>query len=306
MTFARRIIDVRFHLGKGSFGEDGADTVDLKGLRCAATITKSGGVSMTELNLRIWGAPLSTMNALTILGKPITHGRNNTVIISAGDEVNGVAVVFAGLITEAWVDPRAAPQVSFVVTAHTGYLDALKPVPATSYNGSVSAATIVAGIAAQMTTPGIDPNSDGKAVVGLAFENGGVDVQLRDVYLAGTLLDQLQSIARAGNFNAIIDNGTVAIWPADGTRGGEIPLISPSTGMVGYPVYTQNGISVTTLFNPAIIFGGKVKVETDLTPAAGLWSPYAVSHELASETPGGPWFTRLECNLFGQPQAIAT
>ena len=64
--------------------------------------------------------------------------------------------------------------------------------------------------------------------------------------------------------------------------------------MVGYPTFTGNGLSLRTVFTPAAVIGGKVKVESELTPANGEWPVTVVHHELESLTPNGAWFTHLE------------
>lgn len=290
MTFARRQIDVRFQLGEGAFGESGFDTVDVTGLRVSASIVKAGGVSMSYLQMRVYGLDLSTMNRLSTLGKPLVDGRNNTVTVTAGDDVSGKAIVFSGIINNAWTDGRAAPEMMFNVEAFTGLLDSYRPLPPTSFPGSADAAVIVAGLAAQM---------------GYAFENGGVNVQLANPYFAGTGRAQLESVARAGNFNFFVDDTlgavpTLAIWPKDGVRNGLTPLVSAETGMIGYPAHTQNGISVTTVYNPNIVFGRQIEIRSSLTPAQGQWAVYSVRHELESETPGGQWTTTAECTVLGR------
>jgi hypothetical protein len=286
MTYARRRLNMTFKLGQGSFGDGGFDTVKVTGLRASATISKAGGVSLSELNLRIYGLPLSVMNQLSTLGKPLIEGRNNTVIVEAGSDDAGDAIVFAGTIAEAWVEMEGAPDGVFIVSAYTGLLDALRPLPPSSFPGHADAATIMAGLAVQM---------------GYAFENSGVSVQLANPYFAGAGRRQAETCARAGNFNFFIDDttNTLAIWPRNGSRGGAIPLLSKDTGLKGYPAHTQNGIVVTTLFNPSITFGGQVEVRSILTPANGRWTVFSVVHDLEAETPDGQWFTRLQCTVLG-------
>jgi hypothetical protein len=288
MTFLAREIDVKFQLGQGNFGESGADTVEVTGLRVNCTIQKNGGVSLSRLAMKVYGLSLSTMNQLSTLGKPLITGRNNRVTVTAGD-ANGKAVVFSGIIQEAWVDPNAAPEVAFVVDAFTGLLDALRPLPASSFQGSADAATIVAGLAQQMS---------------YAFENAGVSVKLSNPYFPGTGKQQLDAVARAGDFNCFIDDvsNTVAIWPRDGQRGGQVPLISAETGLVGFPMHTQDGVIVTSLFNAAIVFGRAIDVQSVLTPANGQWTVFAVTHELGTQDPGAPWFTKAMCTVLGRAQ----
>lgn len=284
MSFSRRHIDLTFRLGQGNFGDGGFNTVKLSGLRATATISKAGGVSMTGLNLSVYGMPLDLMNQLSTLGKPLVDGRNNTVTVEAGSDDTGMAVVFIGTIFQAWADLQNAPDGVFTVEAHTGLLDALRPLAPTSFNGAADAATILSGLAQQM---------------GYSFENTGVSTQLSYPYFSGSGRDQAMACAEAGNFNILFDNTTLAIWPKGGARGGASVLISPDTGMVGYPTWTANGLVLTTLFNPSIAFGGTVQVDSSITPAKGQWTVFKVDHDLQSETPNGRWFTRLEATVLG-------
>ncbi|MGA9869288.1 MAG: hypothetical protein WBQ75_22880, partial [Acetobacteraceae bacterium] len=163
-----------------------------------------------------------------------------------------------------------------------GLQDAMRPVPPTSYPGTPDAAVILAGLADQM---------------GYAFENNGVSVILSQPYFPGTARTQALACAKAANIEMFIDDTsqTLAIWPKGGNRGGEIPLISKDTGMVGYPAYSGGQqMRVTTLYNPSIRFGGQVKVQSSITPADGEWTVNKITHHLESMMPGGEWFTYLE------------
>lgn len=287
MTFVRRRLTIRFQLGDdgAAFDASGNNTFEISGIRASANISKAGGVSMAQLSLTAYGLPLSVMNKLTLLGKPLVDGRNNTVTVSAGDDESGLAVVFQGTISEAWVDARNAPQVALVVSAFSGLVTALKPTPPVSFRGSIDASLAASGIAQQ---------------AGLVFENSGVSTRISDPYLTGTALQQLQQLAQAGKFDYTIDDGTLAIWPKGGSRKGASVLISPETGLIGYPMRTENGVEVQTLFNPAIVFCSQIQIKSSLTPANGDWTVFRLSHDLESETPNGKWFTTMECSILGQ------
>lgn len=292
MAFAKRFIDLKFQLGEGSFGSGGADTVSLSGLRCSANITKAGGVSMSNLDLKAWGMPLDTMNRLTVLNKlALPQARFNTVTVSAGDEESGASVCFQGTIQEAWADGRNAPDVMFHVSAFSGLFETIKAVPPTSYSGTVDVATVVAGIAQQMS---------------LSLENSGVTAKIATPYLPGSLGSQLKAIAQAAHINYQIDTAeqVLAIWPKGKARDGEIIELSPSTGMIGYPSFTQNGVQILSLYNPSLVFGRKVSVKSDFTAANGTWVIASISHNLDADIPGGVWFTEIECTLLGQEVAI--
>jgi hypothetical protein len=279
MAFTRKRIDLQFSLGQGAFGDTGTNTVTLSGLRASAQIQQAGGASMGKLTLRVHGMTLSMMNQLSALTTQVMMTRKNSVTVSAGDDVSGVAAVFAGEIAEAWVDANSAPDVAFHVGAFAGLLQAVQPVPPTSYPGHADCATIMAGLATLM---------------GLKFESNNVSVQLSTPYFPGSPRDQAMRCADAANVNWVIDNGTLAIWPKGGSRGGTVPLISPDTGMIGFPQFNGVGIAVNTLFNPTIAFGQTVQVQSSLTVACGNWFVSALVHNLESETPGGAWMTQFQ------------
>jgi hypothetical protein len=94
--FTHKKIDVTFTKGKGNFAESGTNTVKLSGLRVSAMITKAGGEFQGAVDMSIWGLTLSKMNDLAALGQRINldaEQLNNSVLIEAGDDENGMAVV---------------------------------------------------------------------------------------------------------------------------------------------------------------------------------------------------------------------
>lgn len=105
---------------------------------------------------------------------------------------------------------------------------------------------------------------------------------------------QALTLAQHAGIEHIIENNTLAIWPTGHARQGDAIMISPETGMIGYPIFNQPSITVSTIFNPAIKYGGKMQVQSNLTPACGLWSINMVDLELDSMMPHGKWDARLK------------
>lgn len=278
MSFVRRQINVTFTLGTGAFGESGKNTVKLSGLRIAAKIVKAGGPSMSTLQMQVYGMTFSQMNQLSTLGMQLILVRRNTVTVEAGDDEGGFATVFVGTITNAWADMQSAPDVPFRVEAHTGLIESVSTAAPSSFTGPTNVSVVMSSLATQM---------------GLSFENSGVSVQLSNPYFYGSPRNQAKAAAQAAGIEWIIDNGKLAIWPKGQARGGQIPLISPDTGMINYPAYTSKGVSVQTLFNPSIGYGEKVKVQSSLTPANGEWVVCGLDYDLDAQVIGGKWMTTV-------------
>ena len=65
--------------------------------------------------------------------------------------------------------------------------------------------------------------------------------------------------------------------------------------MVAYPELFSAQLIVKSLFNPQIIPGGKITVQSEITPANGTWIINTLTYELESTTPHGKWFETMEC-----------
>ena len=280
MAFKKKLLSVSFQLATGTFDGTDSNTLKLDGLRISSTIQKAGGSSLGTAEIRIYGMTLSQMNQLSTLGMQVMLVPRNIVSLSAGEEGSSMGLVFIGQITNAYADFQAAPDVPFFVQAHVLAGDAVRMIPPTSTKGSADVATLLSGFATQL---------------GLTFENNGIDIKLSNPYLSGSILDQAQEVVNAAGiaWNKG-DNGVLAIWPKTGSRGGSIPLISPETGMVGYPSYTAQGILVRTLFNPSISFGGKIQIQSDLKPACKVMTVQVLNHTLDSQVPDGKWFSDIQ------------
>ncbi|GGN49306.1 hypothetical protein GCM10011349_19820 [Novosphingobium indicum] len=287
MAFAKRKISLQFMLGQGDFGESGSDTVTLENLRCSVNIVRAG-IGYSQADITVYGMTLDLMNKLTVTQKFFFEQRRyNQVIVSAGDEDSGMAMCFGGAIMEAWADGRQAPDVAFYVSAQSGAFELMKPVPPVSFKGSVDAALVLSGIAEQM---------------GYSFENGGISAVLNDPYKPGTPKAQIASICRDIDCQSDIDDSTrvVAVWPKDKARGSQAIRIAPDSGLIGYPSFTQGGIQFSCLYNPNLVFGAPVKLESQFAAASGQWKVYQLAHRLESNVPGGLWSTDVECTYLDQ------
>lgn len=264
-------------LGDKKFGSSANDQVTLQGFRASVEVDKAGGVQMTTLRAKIYGVRLEDMNSITSFNWKIGLYQPNSIDVYAIDG-NIETLVFSGNIINAWADYVSMPDVHLNIQGRIGQVAALAPVVPTSLRGSVDVASIMAKLARN---------------AGFNFENNGVNVQLADIYLPNTALEQIKDLAQQAGIDYYIDDNILAICPKNTPRRGIIPDISSSTGMVGYPTYDGFGLNFQTLFNPAVVQGCNIKITSDVPQANGQWYVSSVSHRLESEKPDGAWFSQI-------------
>ncbi|MVW80171.1 baseplate hub protein [Bordetella sp. 02P26C-1] len=279
-TLEKRRIQTTITLGEGQFGEGKGSEVVLSGYRATVLVEQISTDKQASLQMVIYGLPLDMMNRLTCIGPVMSQVRFNGITVTAGTDGAILGTVYQGTITQAWADLSAMPDSKLNIVAQAAYIDAIKPVPASSFKGAVAVDQIMSGLAAQM---------------GLAFENNGVSVKLSNPYFPGTAYDQVRACAKAAGISFIIDRGVLAIWPMNSARAEGPIRVAPDTNLVGFPAFTASGIVLTTFFEPNIAVGKRVEVDSALQVAAGEWIVYNCYHYLESETPGGKWFTQMIC-----------
>lgn len=281
-SFQYRRIDLTFKLATGVFdGSNGSDTVKMTGLRVQCEIDAPGGAQLMEARLRIFGMSQAIMNRLTVLAWQylgVMGFMKNTVTIEVGTQDSDMAVIFQGDITNAMADYQGAPEVAFLVQATSGFVDKMAPAPSSSFPGPAPVDFIMGTLAKR---------------IGATLENNGVTAVLTDMYLSGTNMAQIQTVAKAASIDYYYQPPVLAICPKGIPRTGTAPLVSPDTGLVGWPTLDIAGIQFSTLYNPSIIHGVRIRLETSVTPAAGDWYVYSLSHRLESETPDGAWFSHV-------------
>jgi hypothetical protein len=289
MSFSKKKITLIFKLGKGQFGETGADTVTIEGLRISAKIVKTGSAAVCECQLRIFGLTPTVYNALTSI-YPITQGaQQNIVTVMAGDDASNMPIVFIGQILLAQIDLNSQPDSVMNVIAQTAYIQSLAPIAATSYPNGVSVVDAMKNIA---------------SVMGLQFEPNNVTAQLTKSSFAGTARQQALKILEAApnvQWNSC-DNGVLAIWQDGGPRNpkGTIPVVSPETGMIGYPSFSNIGLGLKTRYNPNIEYYGQIQVKSSLQVANlnAIWTVFGLAHTLESEMPDGQWMSEIQAQNY--------
>ena len=292
-SFVERIITLVIQLKQGTvFKGTGYNTLTLgpigntatqpyNSLQCVVQIQNATAPFPGQAIIQVWGLTLSQINQLTTAGL-LWSNRGNLIAVQAGDAVSGMTTIFNGQIIEAY--PRASqPDMPFVIAAIPSYGIQLTPANPTTFNGPTNGVTVLAA-ALQGT--------------GYTLENNGVSAILSNPYFHGSAWDQVKAITSAMGCYGYLDSakGVYAIWPQNGNRSaGNMPMISPQTGMIGYPEFQQTLIHVKKLFDPRtpLTIGNQFRVQNEFTAANGTWTIYSITHDISAQLPDGPWETSI-------------
>ena len=260
-----------------TFAQTGDNTLILTGMRISASVQVAARFA-GQLDLSIYGMRAADMNSLTVLffGPEPSIQLNNTVLLEANGG-DGWTQVFFGTIFQGVPEYRDMPDVPFHIQGMFGYFNGNGPVAPLSYPQGVSVAQAVQTVANQMN---------------VQFENNGVTAYLSPgSYFPGSSLDQLRAICHAADVDYYTLQNILVICPKGEPRlTAQSVLLTPETGLIGYPRIEVGGIGFDCYFNPAVTAGGLVQVAgSDIPAANGSWMPYWAVHTLESWARGGQW-----------------
>ena len=267
-------------LAEGVFSDKNNQVV-LDGFRAVVEVQKAGGQMMSTSTVRIYGLAQELMNQLTTLAfKAMSYIKNTIdVIVLDGEQQT---LIFRGQIINAWGDYSGMPDVCLYIETQTGYFQQVELGDPLVYKGTANVSDLMLALAKKLGVP---------------LENNNVTAKIANPNYSGSTIDQIRNLAADTKTDFYLDDTVLAICPKGLTRKrtARVPLITSESGLIGYPTFDKVGITFNTLFNPSILFGSRIIMESDIPQANGLWQVCSMAHKLESEKPGGAWFTTVRC-----------
>lgn len=282
-SFTKKKLRFSFVLGQQDphFDEEGNNTVIVEGLRATASIQSGHGAPMPSAKLMIYGLSQKVMNKLAKIRWNTDDAKLNYVRVEASqDDGESYVLVYEGVIQYAYPNFGSAPEVILTIDSTSALQHKIRPVPPISFNGEVDVAEAVSQICQKMS---------------MRFENNGVTGKISNAYLPETALDQIFKLCDAINAKAIVEFNTIAITPQGQARDVLVPVISPTSGLIGYPIPTITGVRFQCLFDPVIKFQGLIELkDSGIEICNGQWLVVGITHYLESEVSGGRWQSEIE------------
>ncbi len=282
---------------------DDGTGIDFAEFRCVFTVLRGDYQTPNTCDVRIYNLSTSTTNL--IKGQEFTR-----LSIAAGYPGNS-AQIFTGSITQvrsgrqdqkdSWVDITAADGDKAYNFAYVA-----QPVPAGSQPGTV--ADLLLGAMQR-----VDPT-----VTGATQPTWDKNGYIRGRVLNGPVRHEARQFARTKQCAwSLQDNALTWIPLGAYIPSGEVPVISPTTGLIGVPEQTTQGLRVRTLLNPVFKIGTRIKLDSNAinqyrystspadlannqatklqisTAADGIYYVMVANHH--GDSRGNDWYTDLMC-----------
>jgi hypothetical protein len=276
-------------------GEAGLDFSDF---RVVFSVRRGDFQSPNAADVRIYNVTDTTANRIK---KEFTR-----VVIQAGYDGN-FGLIFDGTIKQVRTGR---------IDQRDSYVDITAADGDKAYNFATMALSLAAGA---KPTDAVSAFLQAMAIGGVT---AGYSPQLstngsaRGRVLYGMTRDELREFAEQNDLTWSIQDGRLTFIPLTSYVPGETPVISPTTGLVGVPEQTQNGIGIRVLLNPSLKIGQRIQLDSVVnqfrygldvgsqasnallassikTNADGFYYVMAADHY--GDTRGNEWYTDLTC-----------
>jgi hypothetical protein len=287
-------------------GTNSGTAIDLSQLRFKFVTKRGDFQNPNTCDVRVYN--LSTSTANKISGKEFTQ-----LVLKAGYQGN-CGLIFIGTIVQVRIGRENQLDSYVDFTAADGdesynFAPVIKSLAA----GTNSANDILAANLNVMKA-GATSGTFGKGYIGQLNPSA----PSRGVVLYGNARDIMRELAKNNDMSWSIQDGQLTMIPLTSYIPGDPIVISPSTGLIGVPEQTANGISMRMLLNPNVKIGQSIKLQATVNQlrlstnaktgflensnllaggaklnGQGLYYVMVANH--SGDTRGNPWYTDVIC-----------
>lgn len=230
--------------------------------------TKTSLAAANEATVKITNLAKATRDAILTETSPWNKTQTRKrLIVEAGRSSYGYTRVFAGDIMSATASQP--PDITVTLTAKTDAWNKTQ-FASTSKGPLVQARSIAQGIADSL---------------GLAALRWDVpDKQVSNWEHSGALSEQVNALARLGRWSVFVDDDTLVVAPLGKPLASVSPAVLDSTsGMVGLPEATEQGVKVRMMFSPNVRCGAALTLRSAINPSVnGSFVIFKMSYELSN------------------------
>lgn len=284
--------------------------LDLSTLRIKFNILNGDYETPNTAVIRVYNLADATVDKITLS----KNGEFNQVVLNAGyEESSNYGVIFSGTVKQYRKGRESNKDTYLDIFAADADIGYNQGVVNSAFASGSTPQQVLDTLAATMNNSGLDTS---------AFASGSfTNPNIRGVVLVGMARAALRNFVSKFNASWSIQRGTIVVKPLiNYIQAGEVPEINVSTGLIGQPEQTDQGLRVTCLLNSRIQIGAVIKINnkdvqttfqesqntgnlayntlsqpTFYVPlsADGLYCVYVAEYE--GDSRGQAWYSHLTC-----------
>lgn len=226
------------------------------------------------------------------------------VILQAG-YVSNFGTIFSGTIKQVRLGKENGTDSTLMISAGDGDQAYISSTVNTTLAAGASQNDQIAAAAQPMTQYGVTQ--------GYIGGTDSVGTLARGKVMYGMSRDYIRQSAVTTGTTWSIQDGALQLVPRTGVLPGTAVVLSPTSGLIGTPEQTNDGVKLQCLLNPMIRVGGVVRIDhatvaeaaaQNGSKASASQAPVALSSnglyrvlvvEYEGDTHGGPWYSKLNC-----------
>lgn len=291
--------------------------LELGALRVVFEVRRGDTQTPNTCDARVYNLSTNTSNALRYRGA----SEFTQLALKVGYQGQPLAQIFYGSIKQVR-QGREDQKNSYIAITAAANDEAYNfaPVAFTLSKGNLAqnAVTSILGTMAQAVQGSPTGGSGGQPLTKGYMPQFNPNQFIRGRVYFGSARDEMRDFAKSQDCKWWMDNGQLSVVPMTSYIPGPPVLITPSTGLIGVPEQTQNGLMVRVLMNPSIKVAQTIKLDsTDINQLRfGLDSQsvgnnltlqqgaaklngdglyYVMRVEHFGDTRGTNWYTDLTC-----------
>lgn len=236
------------------------------GLYITASGTKYANSNQNDCEIKIANLDQVTRNYILTETSPFNANRTpKKVIVEAGRVSYGVSKIFEGNIIMS--SPSQPPDIAVTIKALTGNFQKGNIISRTQ-NAVTPLSQIAKGVANDLGAT-LDFQATDKNISNYAY-NGGA-------------LKQIDALGSAGAVDVYLDNDVLVVKDINIPLTGRVRKLDLTTGMIGIPEVTEQGVKVKFLLDNQTTLGGALEITSDIYPAVnGTYAIYKLQYEISN------------------------
>jgi hypothetical protein len=202
-----------------------------------------------EAEIILYNLDKATQDYILTETSPYNLNRTpKTVILEAGRQSYGTSVIYVGNIIYSSV--TQPPDVGVILRCMTG----------NTLKGSIISRTQPGTTTLEQIANAVGQDLD----VFVNFQAENKDIS--NYVYAGAALQQIEALSALGNLNVFLDGDSLVVKSAGAALNGNFRKMSASTGMIGIPELTEQGVRVKFFIDNKTVLGGGIELHSDIYP----------------------------------------